>query len=93
MFAAGNGGEDDDDCSADGFCTSVNTIAIGSATASGAQADYDESCSCKMAVNFVSGNSSLSVVCATSCFCTYSKCIICFLYTHMTRYFKNLIKK
>ena len=62
MFASGNGGHVDDDCSADGFCTNINTISIGSASVDGTQALNDESCSCKMAVNFVSGNSSLSVV-------------------------------
>lgn len=62
MFASGNGGHVDDDCSADGYCTNINTIAIGSASVDGMQAPHDESCSCKMAVNFASGNSSLGVV-------------------------------
>ena len=62
VFASGNGGRVNDDCSADGFCTNINTIAIGSASVDGRQAVYDEKCSCKMAVNFVSGSSTLSVV-------------------------------
>ena len=62
VFSSGNGGQFDDDCSHNGFCTNINTIAIGSASVGGGQAFYDEKCSCKMAVNFVSGTSSLSVV-------------------------------
>ena len=55
MFSSGNGGRNDDDCSANGFCTNIHTISIGSAAVDGTQAFYDENCSCKMAVNFVSG--------------------------------------
>ena len=69
VFASGNGGEVDD-CSANGFCTNINTIATGSVSVDGTQAPYDEKCPCKMAVNFVSGTSSLSVVSAR--FCAYS---------------------
>ena len=55
MFSSGNGGEFDDDCSASGLCTSIYTNCIGSASVNGRQAAYDEKCSSKMAVAFVSG--------------------------------------
>ena len=55
MFSSGNGGEVDDDCSASGLCTSIYTNCIGSASVNGHQAEYDEKCSSKMAVTFVSG--------------------------------------
>ena len=55
MFSSGNEGEFDDDCSACGLCTSIYTNCIGSASVNGRQAFYDEKCSSKMAVTFVSG--------------------------------------
>ena len=61
MWAAGNGGYDDD-CAADGYVCSIYTIGIGAATSNGSQAYYDEDCSCKMAVTFVSDVSGPGVV-------------------------------
>ena len=55
MFSSGNEGGRDDDCSASGLCTSIYTNCIGSASVNGRQAEYDEKCSSKMAVAFVSG--------------------------------------
>ena len=55
MFSSGNDGTFDDDCSASGLCTSIYTNCIGSALVNGQQAFYDETCSSKMAVAFVSG--------------------------------------
>lgn len=52
MWAAGNGGRNGDSCAADGYASSMYTIAIGSADESGQQASYDESCAAKMAVTF-----------------------------------------
>ena len=52
MFSSGNGGQNFDSCAADGFVNSIYTIAIGSVDQNGAQADYDEQCSGKMAVTF-----------------------------------------
>ena len=52
IWAAGNGGEYYDSCTADGYASSIYTIAVGSADQSGKQADYDEFCSSKMAVTF-----------------------------------------
>ena len=53
VWAAGNGGLNDDSCAADGYASSIYTIAIGSASSDGTQAFYDEECSGKMAVTFV----------------------------------------
>ena len=44
----------DDSCAADGYASSIYTIAIGSAASDGTQASYDEDCSGKMAVVFIS---------------------------------------
>ena len=52
VWAAGNGGRYFDSCAADGYVSSIYTIAVGSADQRGRQADYDEDCSAKMAVTF-----------------------------------------
>ena len=52
VWAAGNGGRYFDSCAADGYTSSIYTIAVGSADQRGRQADYDEDCSAKMAVTF-----------------------------------------
>ena len=52
VWAAGNGGLNHDSCAADGFSSSIYTISIGSADEYGRQADFDESCSSKMAVTY-----------------------------------------
>ena len=61
LFAAGNGGGNDDDCNADGYASSIYTVSVGSVTDDGTQAFYDENCSSKMVVAFVSGED-ISVV-------------------------------
>lgn len=43
-----------DTCAADGYPSSIYTIGIGSADSDGFQAFYDENCSGKLAVTFVS---------------------------------------
>ena len=53
MFAAGNGGDSDDSCAADGYASSIYTIGIGAAGSDGEQPEYDELCAGKMAVTFV----------------------------------------
>ena len=55
MWAAGNGGRDDS-CAADGYASSIYTIAMGGASSNGSQASYDEDCAGKMAVTFVSNS-------------------------------------
>ena len=64
VWAAGNGGEYNDSCAADGYVNSIYTIAIGSVGSDGQPAYYDERCSAKMAVTFVHNpfNYSLHVV-------------------------------
>ena len=52
VWASGNGGRNDDSCAADGYASSMYTIAVGSADPQGKQAYYDEACSGKMAVTF-----------------------------------------
>lgn len=52
VWASGNGGKNYDSCAADGYASSMYTIAVGSADSSGKQAYFDEICSGKMAVTF-----------------------------------------
>lgn len=52
LFAAGNGGENDDSCVADGYVSSRYTIGVGSVSNDGRQSFYDEQCSDKMVVVF-----------------------------------------
>jgi len=56
VWAAGNGGEEGDSCAADGYASSIYTIAIGAASSNGSQASYDENCAGKMAVAFVTNS-------------------------------------
>ena len=74
-WAAGNGGEVGDSCAADGYASSIYTIAIGAAWSDGTPASYDEPCSAKMATNFMDSDT-LKVVCVSvytrtrTCTCT-----------------------
>lgn len=52
MWAAGNGGDSDDSCAADGYSSSIYTISIGSADQNAGEPFYDEQCASKMAVTF-----------------------------------------
>ena len=52
MWASGNGGLSYDSCAADGYASSIYTIAVGSADQNGKQASYDEDCAAKMAVTY-----------------------------------------
>ena len=52
MWAAGNGGTYFDSCAADGYSSSIYTIAVGSADQNGGPADYDEQCAAKMVTTF-----------------------------------------
>ena len=61
MWANGNGG-DGDDCGADGYATSIYTISVGAVSVTGEQAWFDESCSAKMVVNYVTGADGNSAV-------------------------------
>ena len=53
LFAAGNGGEDDDSCAADGFTNSIYTISVGAVGVDGKPASYDEICSAKLVSAYV----------------------------------------
>lgn len=50
VWSAGNGGRFYDSCAADGYVSSIYTLAVGSLDKDGSQADFDEQCSSKMAV-------------------------------------------
>ena len=64
MWAGGNGG-DGDNCGADGFSTSIYTIAVGAVSVTGEQAWFDETCSAKMVVNYVTdAGGNAAVVCS-----------------------------
>ena len=52
MWASGNGG-DEDDCAADGYVSSIYTIAVGSIGVDGRYSSKDERCSGKMVVAYV----------------------------------------
>ena len=63
MWANGNGGRTDD-CGADSFATSIYTISVGAVSVTGEQSWFDESCSAKMVVNYVTDvNDYSAVVC------------------------------
>ena len=63
VWAAGNGGRGDS-CVADGYITSIYTIAVGAANDIGDPASYDEQCSAKMVVTY--NTNSYSSPCADS---------------------------
>ena len=52
IWATGNGGASYDDCSCDGYTSSIYTLSIASVSASGCKTFYDESCPSTMGVVF-----------------------------------------
>ncbi|XP_066264557.1 furin-like protease kpc-1 isoform X3 [Branchiostoma lanceolatum] len=50
VWASGNGGSNDDDCGADGYVSSIYTIAVGAISVDGLSSYYMEACSPIMAV-------------------------------------------
>ena len=63
MWANGNGG-DRDDCGANSFATSIYTISVGAVSVTGKQTWFDEKCSAKMVVNYVTdADDNSAVVC------------------------------
>ena len=63
MFSSGNGGRRDD-CGADSYDTSIYTISVGAVSVTGEQSSFDERCSAKMVVNYVTDvNNYSAVVC------------------------------
>ena len=63
MFSNGNGGRIDD-CGANSYATSIYTISVGAVSVTGEQSWFDERCSAKMVVNYVTDiDDSSAVVC------------------------------
>jgi subtilisin family serine protease len=52
VIASGNGGFNDDSCAANGYASSIYTIAVGSADQHSLTAHFDEECAAKMVVTF-----------------------------------------
>ena len=52
MWANGNGGPTDD-CAADGYSTSIYSISVGAIGVDGNPSPFDEPCSAKMVVAYV----------------------------------------
>ena len=50
VVATGNGGLNDDSCAANGYASSIYTIAVGSADLHSNEARFDEHCAAKMIV-------------------------------------------
>ena len=67
VWANGNGGENNDDCGADGFASSIYTISVGAMGLDGIPSSYDEECSAKMVTAYVTDingdNAIVSVTC------------------------------
>ena len=55
MWANGNGGPTDD-CAADGYSTSIYTISVGAIGVDGNPSWFDEPCSAKMVVAYVTNS-------------------------------------
>ena len=61
MWANGNGGPADD-CAADGFSSSIYTISVGAIGVDGTPSPFDEECSAKMVVTYVTDINGTSTV-------------------------------
>ena len=55
MWANGNGGPTDD-CAADGYASSIYTISVGAIGVDGDPSSFDEPCSAKMVVTYVTNS-------------------------------------
>ena len=62
MFSSGNGGRNGDSCAADGYASSIYTIAIGSIDRNGNMPIYEEPCTSKMAIAYSSSRTGVKVV-------------------------------
>ena len=63
MWANGNGGHDGDNCAADGYASSIYTISVGAIGVDGWPSWFDEECSAKMVVAYVTDeNGTLAIV-------------------------------
>ena len=61
VWANGNGGEEDD-CAADGYASSMYTISVGAIGVDGLPSPFDEPCSAKMVVTYVTDSTGYSAV-------------------------------
>ena len=72
VWASGNGGDEGDDCAADGYVSSIYTIAVGSIGVDGSRSlRNDEECSAKMVAAYVTDTYRNPAV--VSVICLYSK--------------------
>lgn len=67
MWAAGNGGEEDDDCGVDGFSASIYTISVGAIGVNGYPSSFDEGCSAKMVTAYVTDPGNNGAIVSVSC--------------------------
>ena len=65
MWANGNGGVYDD-CAADGYASSIYTISVGAVGVDGRPSPFDEVCSAKMVVTYVTNDVGDSTVVSLS---------------------------
>ena len=56
MWASGNGGQQADHCSCDGYTNSIYTLSISSSSQYGSVPWYSETCSSTLATTYSSGN-------------------------------------
>lgn len=56
VWAAGNGGHNDDSCACDGYASNIYTLSISSTTENGEVPDYLEECASILAATYSSGN-------------------------------------
>ena len=79
VWANGNGGRRSDDCAADGYASSIYTISIGAVSVNGTPSPFDERCSAKMTVTYVTNLSGESEVVSyferRNKYCSYYLCI------------------
>lgn len=75
VWASGNSGPHDN-CNADGYVTSIYTIAIASVSRGGYVASYGETCSAILAATYASGRTSIVVHVFLFCSFPFKKCIL-----------------
>ena len=61
MWANGDG-EEDDDCGADGYASSIYTISVGGIGVNGSKSPFDERCSSKFVVTYVTNDLGKSAI-------------------------------
>uniref|UniRef100_A0AC35U0G1 Peptidase_S8 domain-containing protein n=1 Tax=Rhabditophanes sp. KR3021 TaxID=114890 RepID=A0AC35U0G1_9BILA len=73
VWASGNGGKEDDVCSADGYTNSIYTLSISSATESGNIPWYSEACSSTLATTYSSGSNDEKMILTTDLHGSYTR--------------------